>query len=104
MKIETMRLKDVKQCLDIFNETTKQSNFLYEPLTIEQFKTKFLKSGGDYLVLSFVLKEAEENHLINLKGHRSVGGMRASIYNAMPIEGVIALTNFMKDFEDRHYS
>jgi len=60
MKIETMRLKDVKQCLDIFNETTKQSNFLYEPLTIEQFKTKFLKSGGDYLVLSFVLKEAEE--------------------------------------------
>lgn len=50
------------------------------------------------------LKEAEENHLINLKGHRSVGGMRASIYNAMPIEGVIALTNFMKDFEDRHYS
>lgn len=49
------------------------------------------------------LKEAEQHHLINLKGHRSVGGMRASIYNAMPIEGVIALTNFMKDFEARHY-
>ncbi|MDD4824367.1 MAG: hypothetical protein PHU13_03725, partial [Acholeplasmataceae bacterium] len=60
MKIETMRLKDVKQCLDIFNETTKQSNFLYEPLTIEQFKTKFLKPSGDYFVLSYVLKEAEE--------------------------------------------
>lgn len=53
---------------------------------------------------SLFLKEAEERKLINLKGHRSVGGMRASIYNAMPIEGVIALTNFMKDFEAKHYS
>lgn len=49
------------------------------------------------------LKEAEEQGLTNLKGHRSVGGIRASIYNAMPIEGVIALTNFMKHFEDIHY-
>ena len=36
---------------------------------------------------------------VNLKGHRSVGGMRASIYNAMPIEGVKALVEFMKKFE-----
>jgi len=45
------------------------------------------------------LKEAEEKGLVNLKGHRSVGGMRASIYNAMPLEGVQALVNFMKKFE-----
>ena len=38
---------------------------------------------------------------MNLKGHRSVGGMRASIYNAMPIEGVKKLTEFMADFEQR---
>ncbi|MGL5798838.1 MAG: phosphoserine transaminase, partial [Plesiomonas sp.] len=37
-----------------------------------------------------------------LKGHRIVGGMRASIYNAMPIEGVQALVNFMDDFARRH--
>ncbi len=44
--------------------------------------------------------EAELNGLINLKGHRSVGGMRASIYNAMPEEGVEALVDFMKKFEE----
>ena len=44
-------------------------------------------------------KEATENGLVSLKGHRLVGGMRASIYNAMPIEGVKALIEFMKKFE-----
>ncbi|MDR0416855.1 MAG: 3-phosphoserine/phosphohydroxythreonine transaminase, partial [Propionibacteriaceae bacterium] len=47
------------------------------------------------------LKEAEAAGLANLKGHRSVGGMRASIYNAMPREGVEALTAFMDDFARR---
>jgi phosphoserine aminotransferase len=40
--------------------------------------------------------------MVQLKGHRSVGGMRASIYNAMPIEGVQALVSYMKDFEKKH--
>ena len=44
-------------------------------------------------------KEAEQRGLVNLKGHRLVGGMRASIYNAMPIEGVRALIDFMREFE-----
>jgi phosphoserine aminotransferase len=48
------------------------------------------------------LKAAEAEHLTNLKGHRSVGGMRASIYNAMPREGVDALIAFMADFAARH--
>ncbi|HEY8520991.1 MAG TPA: 3-phosphoserine/phosphohydroxythreonine transaminase [Gammaproteobacteria bacterium] len=47
------------------------------------------------------LQEAEQAGLTNLKGHRSVGGMRASLYNAMPEEGVDALVAFMKDFERR---
>jgi len=47
------------------------------------------------------LKGAQEHGLIQLKGHRSVGGMRASIYNAMPLAGVQALVDYMKDFE-RH--
>jgi phosphoserine aminotransferase len=48
------------------------------------------------------LKGAEANGMVQLKGHRSVGGMRASIYNAMPIEGVRALVAYMQDFERRH--
>lgn len=48
------------------------------------------------------LKEAEANHLLNLAGHRSVGGMRASIYNAVPEEGVDALISFMGEFSKRN--
>ena len=48
------------------------------------------------------LAEAEAAGLANLKGHRSVGGMRASIYNAMPIEGIEALISFMQEFERTH--
>ena len=47
-------------------------------------------------------RESTENGLRNLKGHRSVGGMRASIYNAMPVEGVEKLIAFMKDFAERN--
>ncbi|CAG9165105.1 Phosphoserine aminotransferase [Cupriavidus laharis] len=45
------------------------------------------------------LQQARANGLVQLKGHKSVGGMRASIYNAMPIEGVYALIDFMREFE-----
>lgn len=48
------------------------------------------------------IKEAKAANLTTLKGHRSVGGMRASIYNAMPIEGVEALVGFMQEFERKH--
>ncbi len=58
-------------------------------------------TGDKDLDAAFV-KEAAERGLVNLKGHRSVGGMRASIYNAMPCEGVEALVSFMKDFESRN--
>ena len=48
------------------------------------------------------LKGAAERGMVQLKGHRSVGGMRASIYNAMPAEGVQGLVEYMKEFERRH--
>ena len=48
------------------------------------------------------LKQAQANGLIQLKGHRSVGGMRASIYNAMPLEGVAKLAAFMEEFASQH--
>lgn len=58
-------------------------------------------TGDKELDAKFV-KEAEQAGFVNLKGHRSVGGMRASIYNAMPIEGVEALVAFMKKFEEEN--
>lgn len=58
-------------------------------------------TGSADLDAKFV-KEAKEAGLESLKGHRSVGGMRASIYNAMPIEGVQALVAFMKKFEEEN--
>jgi phosphoserine aminotransferase len=48
------------------------------------------------------IKEAGENGFVGLKGHRSVGGLRASIYNAVPLEAVQALAGFMRDFARRH--
>ena len=58
-------------------------------------------TGSKELDAEFV-KEAEKAGLRNIKGHRSVGGMRASLYNAMPIEGVQALVKFMAGFEEMH--
>ena len=57
---------------------------------------------GDVDLDAKFVKEAKEAGLENLKGHRSVGGMRASIYNAMPYEGVEALVAFMKKFEEEN--
>ena len=58
-------------------------------------------TGDKDLDAKFV-KEAKEAGFENLKGHRTVGGMRASIYNAMPYEGVVALVEFMKKFEEEN--
>ncbi|MBQ5566103.1 MAG: 3-phosphoserine/phosphohydroxythreonine transaminase, partial [Clostridia bacterium] len=58
-------------------------------------------TGNEELDAKFV-KEATAAGFVNLKGHRTVGGMRASIYNAMPVEGVEKLVAFMKDFEEKN--
>ena len=55
-------------------------------------------TGSEELDAKFV-KEATAAGFVNLKGHRSVGGMRASIYNAMPYEGIEKLVEFMAEFE-----
>jgi phosphoserine aminotransferase len=59
------------------------------------------KLADDKLDESF-LKGAQARGMVQLKGHRSVGGMRASIYNAMPVEGVKALVAYMREFEQQH--
>lgn len=58
-------------------------------------------TGSEELDAQFI-KEASKNGLVSLKGHRLVGGMRASIYNAMPVEGIKALIDFMKAFEQKN--
>ena len=58
-------------------------------------------TGNEELDAKFV-KEAAANGFVNIKGHRSVGGMRASIYNAMPVEGVEKLVQFMEKFEEEN--
>lgn len=76
---------------------------LYENRVQPEFRSRmnvpfFLK---DERLNAVFLEEAEQAGLVQLKGHRSVGGMRASIYNAMPLEGVQALVAYMRDFERR---
>ena len=58
--------------------------------------------SGDAELDTKFIAEAASAGFVELKGHRSVGGMRASIYNAMPIEGVEKLVEFMRDFESRN--
>jgi phosphoserine aminotransferase len=60
------------------------------------FTLKDTSLDGDFL------KQADARGLLQLKGHRSVGGMRASIYNAMPLAGVRALVDFMNEFAGQH--
>jgi len=72
-----------------------------DPRYRSRLNIPFRVKKDDALETKF-LKEAADAGLIELKGHRSVGGCRASIYNAMPIEGVEALINFMKKFRDEN--
>jgi phosphoserine aminotransferase len=76
------------------------------------FSNPVAKEDRSYVNIPFVtgnadldkkfIEEAKAAGLVNLKGHRTVGGMRASIYNAMPLEGVQTLVDFMKDFEEKN--
>lgn len=88
----------------------KKAKILYDYLDqSEMFKGTVVKEARSLMNVPFVtgdkdldakfVKEATEAGFVNLKGHRTVGGMRASIYNAMPIEGVEKLVEFMKKFE-----
>ena len=88
----------------------KKANILYDFLDNSTlFKATADKKCRSMMNVCFVTgdadldkkfcKEAADAGFVNLKGHRSVGGMRASIYNAMPLEGVEALVKFMADFE-----
>ncbi len=91
----------------------KKARILYDFLDqSELFKAPVEKKDRSIMNVTFVtgdpdldalfVKEATAAGFVNLKGHRTVGGMRASIYNAMPVEGVAKLVEFMKEFEEAH--
>lgn len=83
-----------------FLDQSKMFKGTVEPKDRSLMNVPFI-TGNEELDEKFV-KEAKAARLENLKGHRSVGGMRASIYNAMPYEGVEALVAFMKKFEEEN--
>jgi phosphoserine aminotransferase len=58
--------------------------------------------GGDETLEKEFLKEAEKRQMMQLKGHRSVGGIRASLYNAITLDNVETLGKFMKEFYETH--
>ena len=83
-------------------DTIDNSKLFYCPVEKEarSIMNVVFVTGNESIDKEFV-KGAEEQGLLNLAGHRSVGGMRASIYNAMPVAGIHALIKFMNDFEEK---
>jgi phosphoserine aminotransferase len=87
---------------ELLYQTIDQSGFYKNPVdpAYRSWMNVPFALADDHLNDPF-LKEAKQAGLVTLAGHRSVGGMRASIYNAMPEEGVKALIDFMNDFATR---
>ena len=91
----------------------KKANYLYDYIDSTDFYINNINKinrsrmnvafniHNDGLISEFLLG-AEKNGLFGLKGHRIVGGLRASIYNAMPFEGVVALVDYMTEFKNEH--
>ncbi|MCL2037341.1 MAG: aminotransferase class V-fold PLP-dependent enzyme, partial [Oscillospiraceae bacterium] len=107
--LEWIKAKGGLTAMKSHNE--KKAAILYDYLdTSKLFKSPVAKKDRSLMNVPFVtgnedldkkfIAEAKSAGFINLPGHRSVGGMRASIYNAMPIEGVQKLVDFMKKFEE----
>ena len=97
--LEAMKERNEKKAKVLYDylDSSKLFKGTVEPASRSLMNVPFV-TGDKELDAKFV-KEAEAAGFVNLKGHRTVGGMRASIYNAMPIEGVEALVEFMKKFE-----
>jgi len=106
-------LKALGGVAEIEKRNIAKAKLLYDYLDTTQFyRNPVAKEDRSRMNIPFTLhdaklddeflKGASKAGMVQLKGHRSVGGMRASIYNAMPIEGVQRLVEYMKDFEKKH--
>ena len=97
--MEQRNIAKAKLLYGYFDSTDFYSNKVAKDCRSRMNVPFFLK---DESLNEAFLVGAKERGLLQLKGHKSVGGMRASIYNAMPIEGVHALVDYLKDFEKKH--
>ena len=106
-------LKALGGVAEIEKRNIAKARLLYDYLDTTQFyRNPVAKEDRSRMNVPFTLHDAKlddeflkgatKQGMVQLKGHRSVGGMRASIYNAMPLEGVQTLVAYMKDFEARH--
>ena len=97
--LEAMKERNEKKAKVLYDylDSSKLFKGTVEPASRSLMNVPFVTGNKD--LDSKFIKEAKEAGIENIKGHRTVGGMRASIYNAMPIEGVKYLVEFMKKFE-----
>ena len=100
--LEAMKAHNEKKAKILYDflDQSKLFKGTVNPADRSLMNVPFVTGNAD-LDAKFV-KEAKEAGFENLKGHRTVGGMRASIYNAMPVEGVEKLVEFMKKFEEEN--
>ena len=100
--LEEMQKRNIEKAKILYDYLDQSKLFkgTVEPNSRSLMNVPFVTGDKD-MDAKFV-KEAKAAGLVNLKGHRTVGGMRASIYNAMPKEGVEALVAFMKKFEEEN--
>jgi phosphoserine aminotransferase len=113
-KLSLEHLKNLGGVKEIEKINKKKAAMIYDVIDSSNgfYKGHARKDSRSLMNITFNLEtpdlekqcfeEALTHDLIGLKGHRSVGGMRASIYNAMTIEGVEALASFLKDFQEKH--
>jgi len=100
--VEAIEARNIKKA-SLLYQVIEESQLYRNPVQPEyrsRMNVPFILSDAS-LDKTFLM-EAEAHGLFELKGHRSVGGMRASIYNAMPEQGVKALCDFMVEFERKH--
>lgn len=100
--LEAMKERNEKKASILYNYLDESK--LFKGTVQKEYRSLMnvpFVTGDDALDAKFI-KEATERRFVNLKGHRTVGGMRASIYNAMPMEGVQKLVEFMKEFEQKN--
>ena len=96
--LEVMKEKNVKKAALLYDYLDSQDYYIAPVKKESRSMMNVTFVTGDADLDKKFASEAAKAGLKNLKGHRSVGGMRASIYNAMPYEGVEKLVQFMKDF------
>jgi phosphoserine aminotransferase len=102
--LEAMQQRNAAKAKLIYDAIDNSNGFYKGTVSIKEQRSHMnvtYRLPSDELTDEFV-KLATKSEMIGLKGYRTVGGIRASIYNAMPIEGCQALANFMKDFASKH--